>query len=187
MKKIILASKSPRRKAMMADAGFEFETISADIDETINVELDLEEEIVRLAKEKVAAVKALTNDEKAIIVGADTLVEVGGEVLGKPENADMAKEMLKKLSGATHRVLTGVSIYNNGDFLEWCEVSKVKFKVLSNEEIEEYILTGECMDKAGAYGIQDKEDQFVVEIEGDYNSIVGMPISKVKRKLDKML
>ena len=209
--KIILASKSPRRKQLMESVGFQFEVVSSDIDETIFLERDVTEEVKRLAHEKAKAVQVnylksksekfeikdeiaeenktnrnLNSNEETIIVAADTIVVVENEILGKPSNDEEARRMLKKLSGTTHRVLTGVSVMTENEEKNWCEISFVTFKVLTDEEINEYVETGSPMDKAGSYGIQEKGDKFVTRIEGDFDSIVGMPIGKVKETIDNL-
>ncbi len=217
MMQIILASQSPRRKELMESIGVSFFTINADIDERIDYDKPPEEEVIRLANEKAEKVRReiqLANtttqpqysnlkknieqksagasvdmkfSKNLIVIGADTIVVLGEEILGKPETEEEARKMLWKLSGTTHKVLTGVAILSDEKDIKWCEVSYVSFKELSEGEIEEYIKTGSPMDKAGAYGIQEKSDKFVTKIRGDFDSIVGLPISKVEKYLKQII
>ncbi len=186
MIEIILASQSPRRKELMETLGYSFLTKTADIDETIDSSKGPEEEVVRLAYEKADKVRMDVCGDK-IFIGADTIVVLGGEILGKPESLEDARNMLWKLSGSTHRVLTGVAILSEQKEIKWCEVAYVTFKELSEDEIEEYIKTGSPMDKAGSYGIQERGDKFVIEIKGDFDSVVGLPITKVGEILKSLL
>ncbi|MEG0077774.1 Maf family protein [Anaerorhabdus sp.] len=183
MKKLdlVLASQSPRRKELMEVIGLPFRIEVADIDETMDLNGDLVEEIKLLAyrKAKVIADKS----QNSVVVGADTIVVYENKVLGKPKNNADAFEMLRLLSGKTHKVLTGVSIIDCGDVKMYCSISDVTFNELSDVEIQKYIETKEPMDKAGAYGIQGFGGCFVREIKGDYYTIMGLPLSLVYQEL----
>lgn len=175
--KIVLASGSPRRKEILENMNLKFDIIKSEIEETI-VENESPEELVkRLSYEKAHDIASKNLD--SIVIGADTIVVLNNNVLGKPKDEDEAFNMLKQMSGKEHDVITGISILCLGlkkEINDYC-VSKVKFKNLSDEEIYSYIRTGECMDKAGAYGIQGLGGLLVEYIKGDYFNIVGLPIS----------
>ena len=185
MKKIILASKSPRRKELLELTGLSFEILSKDTDETMDLKKDLKDEIKRVSYEKANIIFQNNND--AIVIGADTIVVLDQEILLKPLTVDNAINMLKKLSGKCHQVLTGVTILYKDHTISWCEESIVKFLELSDKQIIEYANTLEPLDKAGGYGIQGKGALLVDSIQGDYYSIMGLPISKVNRILKKIL
>lgn len=180
---VILASASPRRKELMEIIGFPFRIEVSEVDETMNGVDTLENQIQELAYRKVVAVAQ--RNENAIVIGADTIVVLEDEILGKPIDEDDACRMLKKLSGNTHRVLTGVCIQHQSEKMTFCSVSEVTFNHLTDEEIWQYIKTKEPMDKAGSYGIQGFGGCFVKEIRGDYYTIVGLPLSRVYTELKK--
>ncbi len=207
---IILASKSPRRKQLLEEAGVHFAvfTGSTEVDETLEPDLlaDPEEAVKKLAERKAGAVVqevlALNPVGLGIVIGADTMVVLDGEMLGKPYSADHAREMLRKLSGRTHQVITGVSVWmlllneteeKGGDgnvsigFRTFTETSQVTFKELTDEDINAYVATGETIDKAGAYGIQGKGAALVEKYEGDYNNIVGLPVDKLLKSFPDLL
>lgn len=196
MEKIILASSSPRRRELMAQAGFAFEVLVSEADETIEAETP-GEMVEVLSERKAAAVaeeikKQGFAEESVLLVGADTMVAIDGKKLGKPKDKKGAEEMLEELSGRTHQVYTGVTLIRlkkaeNGSILQesrtFSEGTDVSFYPLTKEEIRSYIATGEPMDKAGAYGIQGKAAVFVKEIKGDYNNVVGLPIARLYQEL----
>ena len=196
MEKIILASSSPRRRELMAQAGFAFEVLVSEADETIEAETP-GEMVEVLSERKAAAVaeeikKQGFAEESVLLVGADTMVAIDGKKLGKPKDEKGAEEMLEELSGRTHQVYTGVTLIRlkkaeNGSILQesrtFSEGTYVSFYPLTKEEIRSYIATGEPMDKAGAYGIQGKSAVFVKEIKGDYNNVVGLPIARLYQEL----
>ena len=207
---IILASKSPRRKQLLEEAGVKFVafTGSTEVDETLEPDLlaNPEEAVKKLAERKAGAVvqEVLAQNPVGlgIVIGADTMVVLDGEMLGKPYSADHAREMLRKLSGRTHQVITGVSVWmmllneteeNGGDgnvsigFRTFSETSYVTFKDLTDEDINAYVATGETIDKAGAYGIQGKGGDLVEKYEGDYNNIVGLPVDKLLENFPDLL
>lgn len=175
--KIVLASGSPRRKEILENMNLKFDIIKSEIDET-TIEGESPEDLVkRLSYEK--AHDVATRNSDSIVIGADTVVVLDGNVLGKPKDKEDAFNMLREMSGREHSVITGISMLCldlKNEVSDFC-VSKVKFKNLSDEEIYSYIETGECMDKAGAYGIQGLGGLFVEYIKGDYFNIVGFPIS----------
>lgn len=181
MKKIILASQSPRRKELLEKCGYPFEIDVADIDESITNTKDLNEEIRQLSIRKAKAV--LSRHEDCIVIGSDTIVVIDHEVLGKPHTKEEAKEMLEKLSGKTHQVITGIAIISNQRTYSNTNTSYVTFEVLSKEEIDKYVDTNEPMDKAGAYAIQGIASRYIKSINGDYYSIMGFPVSMVYEEL----
>lgn len=180
---MILASNSIRRQEILKDMGFNFKVIPADI-----IEISDKENLIERIKEisyKKAYYIAKDNKEEYVLA-ADTIVEIDGKVLGKPKDDNEAREYLKKLSGNFHNVITAYSFINIQKKVSITNISKVKFNILSDEEIEWYIKTKEPFDKAGAYGIQGKGRLFVEEIEGDFFSIMGFPISKFMKDLKKI-
>ncbi len=185
MKKIILASKSPRRIELMECLNIPFEIHSADVDETINPDLKIETEIMRLAQQKAQAVLDFHPD--SVVIGADTLVVHNNQALGKPIDRQNAKDMLKTLSGTTHQVITGVCLLSNNQCETFYHSSDVVVYELSEKEIDDYIDTNEPMDKAGSYAIQGLGRLFVKEIHGDFFSIMGFPVSIIHRKLNDFL
>lgn len=179
MKKIILASKSPRRLELLRMLGLNVETASPDIDESA-VEADSPSHLAeKLAKTKAEKVYRDLHPEGCPVVAADTLVEIGGRILGKPRSVAEAGEMLRMLSGKLHYVHTGIAVIYSGTFASAVETATVHFRELSDDEIESYIMSGESMDKAGAYGIQGRAGAFVDRIEGDFFSIVGLPLCRL--------
>ena len=191
-KEIILASASPRRKELMEQIGLEF-TIRTEEVEEIYYSI-LPEDIVKelaLLKAK-AVVESMDESERAgkIVIGADTVVAMDGRILGKPKDWENAIEMLTSLQGRAHQVFTGVSIISCGEegamsVLNHAEETKVFVHKMTDQEIREYILTGEPMDKAGAYGIQGRFAAYIEKIEGDYFNVVGLPVAHVYQSLKK--
>lgn len=177
---IILASKSPRRRELLSLLGLSFSVVTEDIDETIDKTLPIEQEVARLSCEKACAICGHDQD---IIISADTVVVYGNEVMGKPENQQDAKRMLSLLSGNTHKVISGVTVKNGDKTISRAVTTFVTFRNLSEEEIDGYIASGDTADKAGAYGIQGKASRFVSRIEGDYFSIVGLPVCTLSEML----
>lgn len=184
MKKIILASSSPRRKELLTTAGIKFEIHVRDVDESVP-EGTLPVEAAKMTAAKKAA--AVAEDfADCVVIGADTIVVANGKILGKPRDEADAKAMLRMLSGIEHEVITGVCIINNGIPESFAQISKVKFYDLTDEEIAAYVATKEPMDKAGAYGIQGLGCTLVERIEGDYFNIVGLPVAEVSRKIKSL-
>lgn len=181
---MILASASPRRKEILENFGFSFKTIVKNIDE-ISDKTRAEEKILEIAEKKARAAAIDFPDEN--VVGADTVVVVDGKILGKPKDEKEAFSMLKSLSGRSHEVITAFSFININKNISYSdyEITKVYFKNLTDDEINWYINTKEPMDKAGAYGIQGKGAFFVEKIEGDFFSVMGFPLGKFVRFLNK--
>ena len=179
--KLILASASPRRKELLTLAGYEYEVCPADIDETCPAELSPAETVRFLSEKKASAVSADHPD--AAVLGADTVVALGSEILGKPKDRQDAVRMLTLLSGKTHTVYTGVAVAVNGQVKSFVSSCDVDFYELSKSEIRAYANSGEPMDKAGAYGIQGKGAVLVKAIHGDFYTVVGLPLALCARLL----
>ncbi|MGZ4032245.1 MAG: Maf family protein [Tumebacillaceae bacterium] len=183
---LVLASGSPRRKELLGSLGLSFDIQVSDADESFAPGSNPVEIVQELAYRKAMAVaNTLTN---GLVLGADTIVVHGGDILGKPVDEADAKRMLGALSGDTHTVYTGVAFVEAGGGRALRDVSEtqVVMKQLTAEQIEAYVQTGEPMDKAGAYGIQGKAAQFITEIHGDYYNVVGLPISLVADHLAQL-
>ena len=180
---LILASQSPRRRDLLTMLGLDFTIITADIDETMDPALSVEDAVAEVCKRKAEAVAALYPHDT--IISADTIVVVDGRVLGKPRDAAHAKEMLRLLSGRTHLVLTAFCLWQNGVADTHVEQTHLRFRTLSEEEIAAYVATGSPMDKAGAYGIQDQASVFVEALEGDYYNVMGLPVCALVKALRK--
>jgi len=191
--RLILASASPRRAEILRDAGFRFETRPANVDETVRRGETPSEHVKRLAREK--ALKAAARVEGiAVVIAADTVVVVGGKILGKPKSREDARRMLGVLSGRRHQVLTGLALLladargAHGQrrvtrLRSGVETTQVWFAPLSGREIDEYVATGEHDDKAGAYAVQGRGGRFVTRIEGCYFNVVGLPLARLYRML----
>lgn len=183
--RIILASASPRRKELLASVCRKFEIIIAETDETLSPDTSPENGVEILACRKGSAVadKLLSCGQElseTLILSSDTLVEIDGVQLGKPKNKPEAFYMLKSLSGRVHNVRTGVAVHYNGCVTSGVATTAVVFRKLTDDEIWDYIETGEPMDKAGAYGIQGLGGKFVDTIDGDFDTVVGLPIKLTK-------
>ena len=176
---LILASKSPRRKELLSLITKDFMAVSREVDETIPDDMTPENAVLYLSRIKA---ERMMNDND-VIIGADTIVVLEGEILGKPADEEEAFVMLKKLSGKEHSVYTGVTLISPQGKKSFFKETKVKFYELSDGEISAYIKTGECLDKAGAYGIQGHGSLFVEKIDGDYFNVVGLPVSALYREL----
>ena len=183
MRKIVLASASPRRRELLAAAGVIFQVCAADCEEKITS--DRPEEIVReLSMQKAAAVAMnFDMEEDSVVIGADTIVSYENRILGKPSDEAEAFTTLKMLQGNTHQVYTGVTVLikKNGKWedISFSESTDVSFYPVSDEEIKTYIASGEPMDKAGSYGIQGAWGAYVKGIRGDYNNVVGLPVARL--------
>lgn len=184
---MILASQSPRRIELMSEAGLDARIIPADIDESARAGEGPFELVERLAKAKAAAVARTHAKPGEIVIAADTIVALDGELLGKPADADDARRMLRALSGATHQVATGVALLRDDTAASFVDVTGVTFYDLSDDAIDAYIASGEPMDKAGAYGIQGAGGRMLVrKIDGDFYNVVGLPIARVARALQEL-
>ncbi|WP_329383775.1 Maf family protein [Anaerofustis butyriciformans] len=175
MKNIILASKSPRRKEILSMLNFPFDVIVSDCDEEFNSLLSIEENIKNVAYQK--ALSVFKNHNDSIVIGADTVVYLDNEILLKPKDKDDARNMLTKLSGKSHYVISGLCVMNKDKVVKTFTKTVVTFKTMTNEEIEEYISTPEPYDKAGGYAVQGLASKFIKEINGDYFNVVGLSIS----------
>ena len=181
--RIILASNSPRRKELLAGIGIDFEVrVLQDIDESYPADLPIQDTAEYISKKKAAAYREQLADDELVIT-ADTIVVVDDEVMGKPADEQDASSMLHKLSGKTHQVITGVTLTTKERQQSFSVLTDVTFKQLSDEEIDYYITHYHPMDKAGAYGIQGLGERLVERIEGDYNNVVGFPLSAFMRIL----
>src|SRR6185437_938820 len=191
---LVLASASPRRRELLAQAGYTFEVRPAHVPEDPRTGEEPVAYVVRLAREKAEAVyRALAGQESGAeliggceltVLGADTTVVVDGEILGKPQNAADAARMLRMLSGRTHRVITGVALATAEGTEVAAEVTAVRFVALAKEEIAASVATGEPMDKAGAYAIQGRAARWIPRIEGCYFNVVGLPLALVTAMLE---
>ncbi|HWF39329.1 MAG TPA: Maf family protein [Candidatus Acidoferrales bacterium] len=185
--KLILASGSPRRAEILRNAGFAFEVLPANVDESRLPDEPAADYVLRLARAKarIAAQQVPAESEPSICIGADTTVVLEKHLLGKPESIEEARWMLRELSAQTHEVLTGIALVTTPDFREisHLERTKVTFAELSESEIESYLASGEPFDKAGAYGIQGLAGKYVTRIEGCYFNVMGLPLSRLWRML----
>ncbi|MBZ0200241.1 MAG: Maf family protein [Ignavibacteriaceae bacterium] len=185
---IYLASKSPRRRKLLKQMNLKFKAFNVEMDEKIIKKDSPAENVKRLANQKLQIAKLSV--KKGIIITADTIVVLNGEVIGKPKNKKDAGNILKKLSGLTHNVFTGVSVYNSekNKTITTFEKTSVTFRALSKKDIDDYIATGSPMDKAGAYGIQDDFGAvFITKINGCYYNVVGLPVSKLYSTLLRII
>ncbi|MGP0070552.1 MAG: Maf family protein [Bryobacteraceae bacterium] len=181
---LVLASKSPRRQQILRDAGIPFVVRSADVAEERLPGESPVNYVRRLAEEKAFAVPL---DSGEVVLGADTVVVVDGDVLEKPRDAADAMRMLALLSGREHEVVTGVCLRSTTRKIVDIAITRVRFVVLSAEELEAYAASGEPMDKAGAYAIQGLASKFIDRIEGDYFNVVGLPVALVYRHFKDIL
>lgn len=189
---LILASASPRRRELLAQAGFTFQVHPAQIPEDPRPNEDPIAYVARLAREKAQTVFAQLAARPEVasdlaVLGADTTVTLDDQILGKPSDPADAARILRLLSGRTHHVITGVALVTATSTVEAAEVTAVRFLTLSDEEIAAYVATGEPMDKAGAYAIQGRAARWIPRIEGDYFNVVGLPISLVSSLLESLL
>lgn len=196
--KLILASTSPRRKELLEQVGLKFEVITSECDESTS-ENNPSKLVTVLANKKAKAVAKVCCENKEflkvnnnfVVIGADTIVALDKQILGKPKNEEEALEMLMELSGKIHQVYTGVSIqvFKEGKIISkyFYEKTDVKMYEFNEKEALDYIATGEPLDKAGSYGIQGLGAILVKEIKGDYNTVVGLPVARVYRELINFL
>ncbi len=180
----ILASKSPRRKELLGEIIKEFEIITKEVDESLPTEIHPQKgvEILAIRKGKAVADEAGAD---AIVISSDTLVELDGVPLGKPRDKAEAFRMLSSLSGKAHNVHTGVAVHCRGRVFSGVATTAVYFREMTEDEINEYIATGDPMDKAGSYGIQSGAGKFVEKIRGDYDTVVGLSLRLTKELLTK--
>ncbi|ADY56759.1 Septum formation protein Maf [Syntrophobotulus glycolicus DSM 8271] len=191
---LVLASSSPRRRELLTQWGYLFNLVGGNVSETVPQGLAPEEAVMEIAGRK--ALKGWENwrrqtgSSSDVVLGADTLVVFNGTMLGKPLNEKDAWNMLSALSGKTHQVMTGIALVDaitmaeeEKGYLTWVEVTTVVFKEISGREIEDYISTGEPMDKAAGYGIQGKAEMFVDHIVGSLTNVIGLPRELLEQKL----
>lgn len=186
--RLVLASASPRRAALVRAAGFSVEAVGAALDERVRPDEPASAYVRRLAGEKSAAVlkrllgsppatQAVLTPEKLVVIGADTSVVIDGEILGKPANAREAGAMLRRLAGRQHEVLTGLSVRTVAHEVGHVETTTVRFAEVSDEDVAWYAASREGQDKAGGYGIQGLASRFVLDINGSYSNVVGLPVA----------
>lgn len=180
-KKVILGSSSPRRKELLSRLGIDFDIEIPTCSEELDDKLSIENALIDVAFRKAKSIK-----KDGVIITADTIVVLENEILTKPKDENHAFEILSKLSGKTHEVLTAVCVKNDKKIQTFCVTTKVFFYELSSCEILEYIKTKEPLDKAGAYGIQGLGGLFVKEIQGDFYSVIGLPIGKLYKYLKEI-
>jgi septum formation protein len=181
--RLILASASPRRAELLRAAGFDFEIVATNVDEGVRDGETPDAYVLRLAREKAGAIE----DSAAIVIGADTSVVVDGAILGKPIDDRDAANMLSRLSGRTHDVLTGVCVRRGRQELSRVETTRVEFASLSDADIAWYVGSGEGRDKAGAYAIQGLASRFIPRIDGSYSNVVGLPVATVAELITRTL
>ncbi|MGB1217143.1 MAG: Maf family protein [Saprospiraceae bacterium] len=183
-KKIVLASKSPRRSQLLQEAGFDFEVRTCEVEEEYPADLPVEDVAAYLARKKARESKHLLQNEQEILIAADSIVVMGDTIYGKPKDYEDACRTLKTLSDNSHQVITGVCILNHEKIQSFSSVSKVFMSPLSHEEIEYYIKTFEPYDKAGSYAIQEWIGLCKISrIEGTFSNIMGLPVEKLYREL----
>lgn len=190
MKQLILASQSPRRFQLLTDAGYKFLVHPVKVSEIIKENLNSSDVVKDLAQSKAKALieqHPEFHNESVLILGADTLVVKGKLILGKPKDEIQAADYLRLLSGSQHEVKTGICFYSfpEGKIITELDTTKVEFKALSEKQIQDYIKTGEPMDKAGAYAIQGLASEFVESIQGSWSNVVGLPMELVKEIIKK--
>jgi septum formation protein len=183
---LVLASRSPRRREILRQAGIPFVVRPMEVDETPLPGEAARAYAMRIAREKAKAAVAGLAPDGEIVLGADTTVLIQGEILGKPLDDADARRMLHLLSGQRHAVLTGICLRSTSRAIEDCAETSVWFAPLSSQEIEDYAASGEPMDKAGAYAIQGLASKFIQRIEGCYFNVMGLPVALVYRHLREM-
>jgi septum formation protein len=177
--RLVLASGSPRRAALFDQLGLAYEIIAADLDESRRPDERAGDYVERLAREKATAVAT----PGAVVIGADTAVVHEGQILGKPAHPEEARSMLRRLQGQIHEVFTGVAVAWEGEVRSLLDITEVEMLAMTEEEISDYVDTGEPMDKAGAYALQGRGGMFVATISGSPSTVVGLPIHLVPRLL----
>ena len=184
--KIILASKSPRRRELLSSLGYSFSVVSRETDESTPDTLTVQERVRVLAERKAQAV---ASDETAdcVIIGSDTLLEFEGQPLGKPKDEEDAKRMLASLSGKSHKVHTSIALIYGDKTLVSSDVTTVNMRPYTKEEIDYYVSTGDPMDKAGSYGIQSKGGFLVASIDGELDTVIGFPTRLFSQMLSEIL
>ncbi len=181
---VILASASPRRAELLAEMGYHFDVLPPELDEQLDHRADPAEEAIRLAAAKAKEVAART--PPSIIVAADTVVALRGRIIGKPLDHAHAREILRRLSGSRHHVITGLCVFDSGTGKTVTESvsTAVTMKPITEEQIREYVHSGEANGKAGAYAIQETADQYVLRVEGSFTNVVGLPTERLGEILE---
>mgnify|MGYP004596468695 FL=1 len=187
-RRILLASQSPRRRELLSQAGFVYEVEPSQVEEYTTRTLPWEI-VMELSRQKAVDISRRHKEPELLVVGADTIVAYGDRILGKPHSAEAAVEMLTLLQGSRHQVYTGVTLVWTEQGEErihtFYEKTEVEFYPMSQEEIYRYVDTGDCMDKAGAYGIQTQFGIYIKGIHGDYNNVVGLPIAALYQEMKR--
>ena len=178
--KLILASQSPRRKELLGLLGLPFEIRASNADETMAPDRDVAEQVALVSRRKA---EATPREENSVVIAADTIVVCDEKRLGKPKDREEAIKMLRLLSGRTHQVMTGMTVLWQDKVYSCTEVTEVTFRPLTDREITRYVDSGDCMDKAGAYGIQGGGALFVQGIRGDYYNVMGLPVCRLVQVL----
>ncbi|MDN3018515.1 Maf family protein [Paenibacillus sp. BSR1-1] len=184
MQNLILASSSPRRKELLETLQLTFAISSSEVDESFDPSLSPEEVVMELAERKAQVI--FTENPDSFVIGSDTVVVANNRILGKPADEAEANSMLQSLSGRKHEVFTGVSILSPTSSTRFFEKTEVWFWELTDEEIRSYVKSGEPFDKAGAYGIQQLGSMLVKKIHGDYFAVVGLPVARTVRELQRL-
>ena len=183
--KIVLASKSPRRRKMFKELGIKYSLWNGEADESVDRIYKPHTLVKLLARRKAKAAYDDIKSKDTLIISADTVVALGDTILGKPADDDDARKMLRSMSGTIHYVYSGVCAIYNGKTVSDYEKTQIKFRNITDAEIERYIKTGEHKDKAGSYGIQEKGGYFVESVRGDVNNVVGLPVLKLRNMIYK--
>ena len=181
MTRLILASNSPRRKELLKDIGYSFEVIPSNINENIDPNNSIQSEIEKLSFNK--AMSVFKDNKDAIVIGSDTVVILNNKIYGKPKDNEDAKRILQELRNNTHIVLTAVSIISSKKSETFSVSTEVEFGDITDKEIDKYISEENVLDKAGAYAIQDLAKKFIKSINGDYFTIMGLPVYELYRRL----
>lgn len=181
--KLILASQSPRRQELLKLFRRPFVVEAADVDEKMDDSQPAFSEVARVSRRKAEAV---AREQEDVVIAADTIVVCDGQILGKPKSTEHAVQMLTMLSGRAHQVMTGLTVLRGNEVVNCTEVTDLWFRKLSRKEIEDYVATGEPMDKAGAYGIQGGAALFVQRLEGDYYNVMGLPVCRLWQMLGQI-
>ena len=190
MRHLILASQSPRRRELLEKAGFAFTVLSQEISEILNKNLSLEEQICDLARRKAEALidtGKLPKGNGNLLLSADTVVVLDGEVLGKPSSLVESEQYIRRLSGQTHRVITAICFLDQdlGRVVSAADSTYVTFHHLSEEQIRRYVDSRDGMDKAGAYGVQGEGGKLVARVDGAFDNVMGLPVALVERLLQE--
>lgn len=183
--KIILASNSPRRKELLGLTKYDFTIKTKEVEEKLDKTLPVTKQIENIAYSKAKEVAKEHND--SLVIGADTVVVVNNQILGKPKDKDDARRMMELLQNNTHQVITGVALCYNDNVELFHEITDVEFYPMSKEEIEDYINLDDIYDKAGAYAIQGDAALYIKKINGDYYNVMGLPIAKLYKKINEIV